>query len=433
MIAWRPIGAVGGLLAFMLLLVALTGTVTGDMAGTWREVRGSVYALLAIVAAIALVGAGMSVLRIRARAARELWRYEILLAQADEAPHEEVWQACDTLVKTVRTTLVSRLCSGQPWIAFELWHDPPRQRGETGHSKLLLLCEQMMVGRVIGTLRRISPNISVRTGHDGSPRRYAPPHFAPEHVLRVSKDREWELPITGLKGARGQSNARSAMASIIRAQQQLGREGYVSCVRVCIMPCDGSVDRLAGSRLRRMADRAGGPNAAVSADIMQAQQAGGGSLSFVELQAAVQGTSDQTKGRSYSDLQTLCQALLSPAMSNASVNTLTERHMYVRQRMYQRRWARATPPLIPDQGGSTLMWPIEVAYLIEPANLASEFDLPIERYTVPYLPAPPGLPRATLSRPFRPPPEDADDIGGFCIQVPAPDSPEEVVDGEIVG
>ena len=48
------------------------------------------------------------------------------------------------------------------------------------------------------------------------------------------------------------------------------------------------MDSRAAGELRRIANQAGGPNAAVSADIVQSQRAGGGSVSFVEVQAGVQ-------------------------------------------------------------------------------------------------------------------------------------------------
>lgn len=476
MIAWRPIGILLGSLLGLLLMVLLTGMLTDDLAGTWRDVRQPLLLIVAVFAGLGFAVGVMSLMRIRARAARDLGRYEILLAQADEATGDEVWRTCDTLVKTVRTTLVSRMFSGQPWIAFEIWHDPPREPGETGQATLMLLCEPMMVGRVIGTLRRISPNISVRHDDREQPRRHTTPRFTPDHVLRVHKAREWQLPITDPKSGGGRSNARSSMASIMRAQQQLGSEGFASCVRVCVMPAEGSMDRLAARRLRQMADRAGGPNAAVSSDIMQAQKAGGGTISFVEVQAAIQDVvrprparltrSERWHARwravrrpsswparagarwrqrrargdvalrqwTFADLQTLCQGLLAPVMSDAAANTLTERFVYARQGLYQRRWARATPPLIPDQDGSTAMWPIELGMLIEPANLASEFDLPIERSCVPNLPAPRGLPRATMLDLPPVPPDDDDEDHGFRVrrEFAVEDVEEVITDAEIV-
>jgi hypothetical protein len=456
-IAWRPFVAGGLGVVALVLMVLLTGLLTDDVAGTWQ----AVFAPLGLIFAMcfcALFSVGvMSAMRIRARARRDLTRYEILLPQGDEAPAHEVWAMCDALVKTVRATLVARLFTGQPWVAFEFWHDPPRSAGETGEATMMLLCEPQTVGRVIATMRRIAPNIAVRHEH-GAPKRFDELHFMPDHVLRVAKSLEFLLPITDPRA--GRASARSATASITRTQQDLGAQGFASCVRVCILPAAGSMDHIAARRLRRMADRAEGANAAVSSAVLQAQKAAGGSLAFVELQAAIQDVrrppqpaaipatrriarrrrgerrqSGEGRDWTFADRQGMCHALLAPAMSDASANNLTERLMYVRQGLYQRRWHRATPPLLPDQDGSTAMWPLELARLIEPPNLASEFDLPFTRSCVPNLPAPRGLPRATMLEPPHVP-EDADDLTTRAFRttrrVAADDLGELVSDAEIV-
>ena len=97
-------------------------------------------------------------------------------------------------------------------------------------------------------------------------------------------------------------------------------------------------------------------------------------------------------------------------MSHRSANTLVERQVIVRQRLYRRRWARATPPWLPDQSGATIFFPNELAALIELPALGAEHDLPLGRTTIPYLPAPPGLTRARLLHlPPVPPDDDPDD------------------------
>lgn len=410
MIAWRSIGLLVGSLLALVLMVVFTGSLTGDMAGLWREIRWAVFALAGVVGLFSLFCVWMTIMRVRGRAAREITRYQLLLSQADEATHEELAAATDALVQAVRATLISRVFSGQPWIAFELWHDPSANTGETGRSVLFLLVEAGSLPRVLSALRRVSPNLTVRHDRDeGAPIRFSPPDFTPMHVLRVKKARGWELPIASRKGSADGSNARSVSASIVRQQQDLGREGFVSCVRVCIMPADDSVDRRAASRLRRMAQRETNANAAISADILEAQQGGGGTLSFVEFQAAIEYKGPATdRTFDYSERQTLCKQLLGPGMSHRSVNTLVERNVILRQRMYCRRWARATPPLLPDQSGATLMFPNELSALIEFATLAAEHDLPFGRNTIPYLPAPLGLARARMiDMPTVPPDSDA--------------------------
>lgn len=475
MIPWRPIGILlGGLLAF-LIMVVLTGMLTNDLAGTWRDVRQPMLIILAMFGCAAVAVGTMSVMRLRARSTRDITRYEIVLAQADEAPRSDIDETSDTLVKTMRTSLVARLFTGQPWFAFELWHAPPIESGETGETTIMLLCEATAVGPVLAVLRRISPNLSVREEH-GQPRRFDDLQFYPDHVLRVAKTRPYPYPITDPVGAT-EGNPSSVMATVIRAQQEVGKRGFASCVRFCVLPADSTMDSRAAGELRRIANQAGGPNAAVSADIVQSQRAGGGSVSFVEVQAAVQDLvalkprkrtrrarwrarvrvvlrplawlaevqaarlrrrvrrAPGSRQWTFADLQSLCATLVAPASTNVGANTLSERMMYVRQHLYCERWKRATPPVLPDPDGSSAMWPSELARLIELPNLASEFDLPVVRSTTPNLPVPRGLPRATMiDLPEIPPEEDEVEDAGFRVSraVPVDDVVEVITDAEIL-
>ena len=404
MIAWRPIGLLLLALFGLAVITIATGMSTGGMAEFWPELRVPVLLFAALLVASLLLLLYMSVMRIRGRDQRDIMRYQLLLPQSDEATREELSAATDAVVQTVRATFFSRMFSGQPWMAIETWHIPPTTDGETGKSLLFLLCERGTRDGVMSALRRVSPNLAfgISRSGDGAPVAYDPPKFAPQHVLRVRKSREWILPIAAQKSSGDGSNARSVMASTIRHQQDLGREHWLSCVRICIMPADASVDRLAATRLRRMADQQKNTNAAISADVLEAQQGGGGTLSFVEYQAAVEYQGPPRKKEpGFAELQTVCKRLLSAGMSHRSANTLVERQVIVRQRLYRRRWARATPPLLPDQSGATIFFPNELAALIELPALGAEHDLPLGRTTIPYLPAPPGLTRARMLR--RPP------------------------------
>ena len=134
----------------------------------------------------------------------------------------------------------------------------------------------------------------------------------------------------------------------------------------------------------------------------------------------------------YGDLQAICRLLLSPALSMRGVNTFVERQMVIRQRMYRQRWTRATPPVLPDQSGATLWFTGELGLFIELPSLGSEHDLPLARNTVPYLPAPAGLPRGQhRGLPLPPTPEEY--ARGFRTTVEVPAEDEEVLDGELIG
>jgi hypothetical protein len=374
----------------------------------------------------------MVVARLRARKQRDMARYQLVLGQADEATHDEVAAAAEALVQALRSTLVERVAGGQPWLAIESWHVPARTPGETGNALLMMLCEPTTLEPALAALRRAYPNLTVRCDlESGEPVRYETPRFEAAHVLRVRKARDWVLPVGAARGSSDHSNARSVMATVIRQQQKLGNDGLLSCVRWCLLPADESVDSLAARRLRRLAESTAQHNSAVSADIVEAQRSGGGALCFVELQSAVQRAAGSQVGR-YGDLQAVCRLLVSPALSMRGVNTFVERQMVIRQKLYRRRWARATPPVLPDQTGATLWFSGELGLFIELPSLGSEHDLPLARSTVPNLPAPAALPRGR-HRGLPVPPTPQELARGFRTTVEVPGDDEELVVGELVG
>ena len=312
------------------------------------------------------------------------------------------------------------------------WHVPPTTPGETGNALLMVLCEPTTLEPALAALRRAYPNLTVRCDLEtGEPLRYEAPRFEAAHVLRVRKARDWVLPVGGASGSSDHSNARSVMATVIRQQQKVGNDGLVSCVRWCLLPADESVDSLAARRLRRLAESTEHQNSAVSADVIEAQRSGGGALCFVELQSAVQRAPGSQAGR-YGDLQAVCRLLVSPALSMRGVNTFVERQMVIRQKLYRRRWARATPPVLPDQTGATLWFSGELGLFIELPSLGSEHDLPLARNTVPHLPAPAALPRGQ-HRGLPMPPTAEEYARGFKTSIEVPAEDDEVLVGEVMG
>jgi len=165
--------------------------------------------------------------------------------------------------------------------------------------------------------------------------------------------------------------------------------------------------------------------------VSTAQRSGGGALCFVELQSAIQRAPGRDAGR-YGDLQAACRLLVSPALSMRGVNTFVERQMVIRQKLYRRRWASATPPVLPDQTGATLWFTGELGLFIELPSLGSEHDLPVARNTVPHLPAPAALPRGQ-HRGLPLPPSADEHARGFRITMEVPAEDEEVLVGELVG
>ncbi|MDQ3678216.1 MAG: hypothetical protein M3401_15705 [Actinomycetota bacterium] len=433
MIAWRPFAILIGCALFLTALVFGAGMMTGTdgLREMWAEIRpyaiaAAAIALLSLAAVVAMV-----VTRLRARKRREMARYQLVLGQADEATHDEVAAAAEALVQALRSTLVERVAGGQPWLAIESWHVAPSTPGETGNALLMVLCEPVTLEPALAALRRAYPNLTVRCDPEtGEPRRYDAPRFEAAHVLRVRKARDWVLPVGASSANSDHSNARSVMATVIRQQQKVGKDGLVSCVRWCLQPADESVDALAARRLRRMADSTQQHNSAVSADVVEAQRSGGGALCFVELQSAIQSAPGSRPAR-YGDLQAVCRLLVSPALSMRGVNTFIERQMVIRQRLYRQRWARATPPILPDQTGATLWFTGELGLFIELPSLGSEHDLPLLRNTVPYLPAPAALPRGQ-HRGLPMPPTPEEHARGFKTRIEVTADDEELVEGELI-
>jgi hypothetical protein len=113
------------------------------------------------------------------------------------------------------------------------------------------------------------------------------------------------------------------------------------------------------------------------------------------------------------------------------VNTFVERQMVIRQKLYCGRWARATPPVLPDQTGATLWFTGELGLFIELPSLGSEHDLPLARNTVPHLPAPAALPRGQHRG--LPLPPTADELArGFRTTVEVDADDDEVLVGELI-
>lgn len=385
--------------ALVMVLLAVFGlkAVGEDPTELGREIALPATVLGGCVGGLALLVSASVLRRLRNRACRPMARYQLVLSQADEATVEEVAAAYEALVQAVRQSFTRRMVDGQPWLALESWFLPASGVGETGTGALMLLCPPDLRGSALAALRRAYPDLTLRpdpSRRDGRALEFAQPRFQPAHVLRVRKARSWALPLGGGRQHDG-SNGRSTLAGIVRQQQQAGR---VSCVRWCLMPAADQLDSRAAEKLEQLAGRERNP--ARVDDVHSALQTAGGAMSFLELQAAIEPRqpeeADSGRGESFSELQTACRRLVSPALSQRGANHLTERLMVARQGLYRRRWARGEPPLLPDPSGATLVSPRELAALMELPSLGSEHALPLQRNTVPHLPIPTDVPRARV-------------------------------------
>jgi hypothetical protein len=436
------------LLAGALLLAGLTGLAYAalDPAGAgdlWRDIRVYVLMLGGALGVLGTMAAVMVATRWRNRRRRSYGRYYLVLSQADEATTETVASAYETLVQTVRVSTLTRVTQGQPYWALESWFVPSKTPGETGLVRLMLLCEDGALPSILSALRQAYPDITVGQvpGQPGVPQRIDTVRFTPGHVLRVSKQRHYTRPlVSGTDGS--SSDGRSTLAAVIRQQISLNR---ISCVRWCVLPAGDWVDNATVTRLQDAGrPRAIGPQVlradpATSTDINESMKLSGGAMSHLELQAAVeQGTvtsprTGKSRPETFTEMTEATRQLLGPAMSRRASNVLTHRYMWVRQRLYAKRWATAEPPLWPEPNGSTLVSPRELGALMELPSLGSEHSLPVQRSTVPQLNAPAGLARARVVDIPLPPPTLAGPPPGVRRGAAADvDVDVEVVDAELV-
>ncbi|MGH3994380.1 MAG: hypothetical protein ACRDSN_18210, partial [Pseudonocardiaceae bacterium] len=201
------VGARGPLLILCGLVVAVLLAVLGleltgeNLGELWRDIALPVMVLGGSFTLFVLMLLATSVVRIRNRRRRPMGRYQLVLAQADEATLEEVAAACEQLVQTLRQSLTRRISVGQPWLALESWFLPPQEAGETGTATLMLLCEPRSREPGLAALRRAYPDLTLRPGESGEPLAFVQPSFVPGHVLRVRKARSWALSL-GSSGRR---------------------------------------------------------------------------------------------------------------------------------------------------------------------------------------------------------------------------------------
>jgi len=81
-------------------------------------------------------------------------------------------------------------------------------------------------------------------------------------------------------------------------------------------------------------------------------------------------------------------AIASSVMARRGENHLHRRYMRMRQRLYRRRFARATPPWLPSLTGKTIVSSAEVAFLFELPSARMK-SVPVRRITRPRIPRPP--------------------------------------------
>jgi hypothetical protein len=104
------------------------------------------------------------------------------------------------------------------------------------------------------------------------------------------------------------------------------------------------------------------------------------------------------------DTREICKQLAAAVQARRGENRLHRRWMVVRETLYRRRFATATPPLLPSP--RSLVSAAEVAHLLELPSARMK-GVPVRRIAIPRIPMPPEILRANEHDPIPGPPATA--------------------------
>jgi hypothetical protein len=212
--------------------------------------------------------------------------------------------------------------------------------------------------------------------------------------MRFRKERSFVYPLL----AAGDELASPPVEAIAQAQVTAGAP---SVVRLQLTPAPAAFEELARRRYRRHENRLvrqerwglpeGGLTSTLNrAEMTSAQRTQNRSLFWLELTVAA--GSRQT-----------CKQITAAVLARRGENRLHRRWLIVRHNLYRRRFARATPPLLPSP--RTLISAAEAAQLLALPSARMK-GVPVRRVAVPRIPMPPEVLRADPDEPVELPPTD---------------------------
>jgi hypothetical protein len=190
--------------------------------------------------------------------------------------------------------------------------------------------------------------------------------------------------------ADGEQLASPPIEQIARAQVELGQP---SIVRFQLTPTPSYFEEIARRRYRRHEGRL------IREERWSRPDDGWSMFSQAEMRASV-----TTQNRSLFWLETVvaadtmqaCKTVAAAVQSRRGENRLQRRLMIVRRGLYRRRFPRALGPLVPMM--RSLVSAAEAAHLFA-LPTARMKGVPVRRFTLPRLPAPPDAVRAWRPRP----------------------------------
>jgi hypothetical protein len=318
--------------------------------------------------------------RVRSRGRREYALYELHLSPHDEAKPQDLEDMMEAIANVVRAFPAERARSGQPFLAFELLHG-------TGPSGALewslgVRCEPRAAVALDAAISAAYPDVRLghRLGETPQPRdgRFR----EPPQVMRFTKQRSFVYPLV----ASGDELASPPLEAIAHAQAAIGSS---SVIRFQLTPAPVLLEGLARAVYRRHENRLvrqerwGLPEGGLTSTLNRAEMANaehGQNRSLFWLEAAVAADTAET-----------CKQLAAAIQARRGENRLRRRWMVVRENLYRRRFATATPPLLPSP--RSLVSAAEVAHLLALPSARMK-GVPVRRNAVPRIPMPPEILRA---------------------------------------
>ncbi len=332
----------------------------------------------------------MTAKRVRRRRRREYALYDLHLSPHDEAKPQDLEDMMEAIANIVRAFPAERARSGQPFLAFELLHGA----GPSGAMEwsLGVRCEPRVAVALDAAISAAYPD--VRLGHrlGETPQARDGNFRVPPHLLRFTKQRSFVYPLV----ASGDELSSPPLEAIAHAQ---AAAGVRSVIRFQLTPAPVLLEGVARAVYRRHENRLarqerwGLPEGGLTSTLNRAEMANaerGQNRSLFWLEAVVAADTAET-----------CKQLGAAIQARRGENRLRRRWMIVRENLYRRRFATATPPLLPSP--RSLVSAAEVAHLLALPSARMK-GVPVRRNAIPRIPMPPEILRASADSPVAAPP-----------------------------
>ena len=357
------------------------GGSSGPVARAALEVAGG----LGLVGLLAL---GLVGRRAVYRRTRRYALYELHLSTHDQAKAQDLEDMVEAIANIVRAWPADRALHGQPYVGLELICGgtiSASGRMEMEWS-INVRCEPRIVTALDGAISAAYPDVRVGRRHGEQPRPRLERLREPGCVMRFRKERSFVYSLI----ADGEREASSPVEQIARAQVAMAAP---SLVRFQLTPTPTYFEELARRLYRRHENklihqerwglREGGLSSTFNrAEMRAAERTQNRGLFWLETVVAA-------------DSRDVCKAVAAAVQSRRGENRLHRRWMFIRQRMYRRRFPRALGPLVPSF--RALVSAAEVAHLLELPSARMK-GVPVRRVPIPRIPAPPEVARGSRRR-----------------------------------